>query len=64
MARFYANWTGRGDGSVGAAADAPLSRSEALREASLWLRDYALQDGSQPFRHPIYWAAFALSGAD
>jgi hypothetical protein len=53
MRRFYENLTRPG---------APMPRGEALREARTWLRGWGAADGSRPFAHPCYWAAFVLIG--
>lgn len=53
MRRFYENLT---------ASDA-RSIAEALREASLWLRDYEDERGARPFAHPVYWSGFIVLGA-
>jgi CHAT domain-containing protein len=39
-----------------------LRPGEALREARLAIRDFRAPDGSRPFAHPAYWAAFILVG--
>jgi CHAT domain-containing protein len=57
MRRFYENWLGRKN-----TATPRMNKSEALREAQLWLRDWRDPKGRQPFRHPYYWSAFALIG--
>jgi CHAT domain-containing protein len=36
--------------------------AEALRAARLHVRDWRAPNGSQPYRHPAYWAAFTLLG--
>jgi tetratricopeptide (TPR) repeat protein len=53
MRRFYEDLTRPG---------APVSRSEALQEARRWLRGWQAPDGTRPFAHPCYWAAFVLVG--
>jgi CHAT domain-containing protein len=53
MGRFYENLT----------AAEPTSIAHALREASLWLRDYTDDSGAHPFEHPIYWSGFIVLGA-
>ena len=40
----------------------PAGRAEALREAQQALRLWRDADGSHPYAHPAYWAAFALVG--
>ena len=40
----------------------PAGRAEALREAQATLRRWRDADGSRPYAHPAYWAAFALVG--
>lgn len=55
MHRFYENLTG--------ARAQPMSMAEALREASLWLRDAEDEHGARPFEHPVYWSGFILLGA-
>jgi CHAT domain-containing protein len=39
-----------------------VRRAEALREARTWVRNWRAPDGSRPFAHPCYWAAFILIG--
>lgn len=58
MLRFYENLVGDADD-----ARSRLSPREALREARTWLRNYRDASGSYPYRHPSYWAGFALIGA-
>lgn len=53
MRRFYENLTRPG---------APVARDEALREARTWLRAWRAADGTHPYAHPCYWAAFVLIG--
>jgi CHAT domain-containing protein len=52
MGRFYQNLA-RGTGS----------KAASLQEARAWLREFRREDGSAPFVHPAYWAAFVLIGA-
>lgn len=56
MQRFYANLGGGED-------RAPLPKSEALREAKRWLRDWRDAAGDTPFAHPCYWSSFILIGS-
>lgn len=51
MDRFYASWLREGQ-----------SKSRALRDAKRSLREMEDPDGSRPFVHPFYWAAFVLFG--
>jgi CHAT domain-containing protein len=51
MERFYTNILRNG-----------MSKSKALREAKLWLRDLENQRGESPYAHPYYWSAFILMG--
>ena len=53
MRRFYEVLTRPGP---------PVPRTEALREARLWLRAWQSPDGTHPYAHPCYWAAFILIG--
>ena len=62
MERFYANVSNRPSPRVNPASGAPLGYSEALAEAQRWLRDLRAPDGTRPFAHPVYWAAFRLHG--
>jgi CHAT domain-containing protein len=49
MDRFYALYLDK---------EHPRPPSEALRQASLWLRDWKDAAGKQPYAAPRYWAAF------
>jgi tetratricopeptide (TPR) repeat protein len=40
----------------------PADRAEALSAAQADLRAWRAPDGTRPFAHPAYWAAFALIG--
>ena len=51
MNRFYENL-----------AERALDKKRALDDAKAWLRDYATESGERPYRHPGYWASFALVG--
>ncbi|MEJ2722187.1 MAG: CHAT domain-containing protein, partial [bacterium] len=51
MERFYTNMVRK-----------DMSKSKALREAKLWLRDLENLRGERPYRHPYYWSAFVLIG--
>lgn len=53
MGRFYAAYLDE---------ESPASPSEALRTASLWLRDEAVGRRGRRFDHPRYWAAFVAFG--
>nr|MDJ0976832.1 CHAT domain-containing protein [Planctomycetota bacterium] len=53
MGRFYERYLD---------AKAPVSAAEALRAASIWLRDEAVGKGGRRFAHPRYWAAFVAYG--
>ena len=56
MGRFYENLTGaRRD-------EAAMSKTEALREARQWLRNFENEAGRRIFQHPIYWSGFILIG--
>jgi CHAT domain-containing protein/tetratricopeptide (TPR) repeat protein len=57
MRRFYENWLG--DHGPADGGDR-MARSEALRQAKLWLRDYADEQGRRPYAHPYYWSGFVL----
>ena len=62
MGRFYENLVGAyGDLRDGRQGE-PMAKTAALREGKRWLRSYADDEGSQPFRHPAYWSAFVLIG--
>jgi CHAT domain-containing protein len=39
-----------------------MGKSDALREAQLWLRDWRDDEGFACYRHPYYWSAFVLIG--
>ncbi len=54
MTRFYENLTGAGG--------EPMRASRALFEAKRYLRALTDPDGSRPFEHPAYWAAWAVLG--
>ncbi|MBK8229171.1 MAG: CHAT domain-containing protein [Candidatus Eisenbacteria bacterium] len=41
-------------------ADGAADEATALRAAGLWLREWRDDSGTQPYRHPIYWAGFIL----
>ncbi|MHA1778493.1 MAG: tetratricopeptide repeat protein, partial [Candidatus Heimdallarchaeaceae archaeon] len=51
MNRFYRNIIKKG-----------YSKSYAIREAKLWLKDYTAKNGEKPYEHPFYWAGFILMG--
>jgi CHAT domain-containing protein len=51
MERFYENMVKKG-----------MSKSEALREAKLWLRDKKDRRGRTPYSDPAFWSAFVLVG--
>jgi hypothetical protein len=46
------------------AAGGPHDPALALQQAQRAVREWRAPDGSTPFAHPIYWAGFALVGAD
>jgi CHAT domain-containing protein len=58
MTRFYESWLGE----PGTEGRTRSSKSEALREAKRWLREYRDPDGRRPYEHPLYWSAFILIG--
>ena len=49
MRRFYEIWQAPRDGK-------PVPTATALREAQAWIR------GHEKWKHPYYWAGFALWG--
>jgi CHAT domain-containing protein len=51
MERFYTNMLANG-----------MAKSEALRDAKLWLRDLTNQRGETPYADPFYWSSFVLIG--
>ena len=42
--------------------DRGMTRSAALRDAKLWLRNLEGRGGIRPFSHPAYWSGFILIG--
>lgn len=62
MGRFYENLTGSHADRRAGILGRPMSKSRALQEAQLWLRDLKDESGQTPFAHPIYWAGFVLTG--
>ena len=62
MGRFYENLTRSVPDERSGRGSAPMSKSEALREAKLWLRNLEEPKGTRPYEHPVYWSAFVLIG--
>jgi CHAT domain-containing protein len=65
MERFYENLVRAGSQiDADPSAASPIRRNRqiarALRDASLWLREWRAEDGTRPYQHPIYWAGFVL----
>ncbi|MEJ2719836.1 MAG: CHAT domain-containing protein [bacterium] len=52
MEQFYTNMITEG-----------MTKSAALREAKMWLRDLENRQGETPYADPFYWSAFVLIGA-
>ena len=55
MEEFYRRW-------IGETGRPEATKSLALQETQLWMRDYTADDGTQPYSHPYYWSAFILVG--
>jgi len=62
MGRFYENLTRSVADERSGRGSAPMSKSEALREAKLWLRNFEEPTGTRPYEHPVYWSPFVLIG--
>jgi CHAT domain-containing protein/tetratricopeptide (TPR) repeat protein len=62
MQRFYQNRLGAYDDERAGRTKEPMSKSEALRESKIWLRNYTDETGRKPYEHPYFWSAFILIG--
>jgi len=62
MCRFYALLVGSSAAVADRAGGDRLPAAEALREAKLWLRDWADEQDRKVYRSPAYWAGFMLMG--
>lgn len=59
MERFYRNLLGPGD----EAGFSTMEKTQALREARQWLREWRDGSGERPYEHPVYWSGFVLLGS-
>ena len=62
MDRFYENLSGSYPDERRGLRGAAMSKSVALAEAKMWLREYSDARGRKPFSHPAYWSGFILIG--
>jgi len=62
MTRFYENYFGVYKDKRNGKQNVPMSKSEALAEAKIWLMRLKDEDGIKPYAHPFFWSAFILIG--
>jgi CHAT domain-containing protein/tetratricopeptide (TPR) repeat protein len=62
MQRFYENLTGSYTERRGGSPGETMNKSNALKEAKRWLRNWTDDEGNKTYAHPAFWSAFILIG--